>query len=125
MGKNSKMKNLIKHLLGIFTIISIKFTPMKNFAIALLSFVPFLLTAQAEGWLLSAKKVPQYTGIVAANGRIGILPDDKPFQTKSIILNNVYDKESPLGVSKILLWMNFANLDIEIDGEQITEQNVS
>ncbi|MEO1546372.1 MAG: glycoside hydrolase family 65 protein, partial [Bacteroidota bacterium] len=81
--------------------------------------------SQEDGWILSAGKVDKYTGIVAANGRIGILPEDKPFQTKSIILNNVYDKESPLGVSRILLGMNFAKLALEIDGELIDETNVS
>ncbi|MBU2526975.1 MAG: glycoside hydrolase family 65 protein [Bacteroidetes bacterium] len=83
------------------------------------------LISQNDGWNISVGKVDAYTGIVSANGRIGILPEDKPFVVKSIILNNVYDKESPLGVSKILLGINFANLDIEIDGEKITEQNVS
>ncbi|MEO1486855.1 MAG: glycoside hydrolase family 65 protein [Bacteroidota bacterium] len=81
--------------------------------------------SQKDGWTLSAGKVDKYTGIVAANGRIGILPEDKPFQTKSIILNNVYDKESPLGVSRILLGMNFAKLALQIDGELIDETNVS
>lgn len=83
------------------------------------------IMAQEEGWNISSGKVDKYTGIVAANGRIGILPEDKPFQTKSIILNNVYDKESPLGVSRILLGMNFAKLALEIDGELIDENNVS
>ena len=81
--------------------------------------------AQNDGWTISSGKVDKYTGIVTANGRIGILPEDKPFQTKSIILNNVYDKESPLGVSRILLGMNFAQLEVEIDGEKIEESNVS
>ncbi len=83
------------------------------------------ILAQEDGWSISSKKVEKYTGIVTANGRIGILPEDKPFQTKSIILNNVYDKESPLGVSRILLGMNFANMEVEVDGEKITEKNVS
>lgn len=78
-----------------------------------------------EGWTLTSGKVEKYTGIVTANGRIGILPEDKPFATRSVILNNVYDKEAPLGVSKILLGMNFANLDMSIDGELITEENIS
>ena len=81
--------------------------------------------AQNDGWTISSGKVEKYTGIVTANGRIGILPEDKPFQTKSIILNNVYDKESPLGVSRILLGMNFAQLELEIDGELVDESNVS
>ncbi|MBS9463760.1 glycoside hydrolase family 65 protein [Flagellimonas sp. 389] len=85
----------------------------------------FSLIGQEQGWSLTSEKVNKYTGIVTANGRIGILPKDKPFKTKSVILNNVYDKESPLGVSRILLGMNFANLEVEIDGEKITEENIS
>lgn len=99
---------------------------MKNTCCALLTlFMGVSILAQEDGWSISSKKVEKYTGIVTANGRIGILPEDKPFQTKSIILNNVYDKESPLGVSRILLGMNFANMEIEVDGEKITEENVS
>lgn len=98
---------------------------MKTKAAFLSMLFCFALQAQETGWTISSGKVEKYTGIVTANGRIGILPEDKPFQTKSIILNNVYDKESPLGVSKILLGMNFANLDLEIDGEKITEGNIS
>lgn len=91
----------------------------------------FLLTGDLraqtpdEGWKISSGKTKPYTGIVTANGRIGILPGDKPFGIESVILNNVYDKESPLGVSKILLGMNFGNLDLEIDGEKITESNIT
>ena len=98
---------------------------MKNKIFLLLIALNLITQAQEKDWVLSTGKVEAYTGIVAANGRIGILPEDKPFQTKSIILNNVYEKESELGVSKIISGMNFANLDIEIDGEKITEQNVS
>ncbi len=100
---------------------------MKIKKLLLLSSIIFgsMVTAQDNGWSISSGKVEKYTGIVAANGRIGILPEDQPFKTKSIILNNVYDKESPLGVSRILLGMNFAQLDVEIDGEKITEANVS
>ena len=78
-----------------------------------------------EGWSISTTSSENYTGIVVANGRIGILPSFKPFQVESIILNNVYDKESPLGVSKILKGMNFGNLDVYIDDELITENNIS
>lgn len=99
---------------------------MKNTCCALLTlFMGVSILAQEDGWSISSKKVEKYTGIVTANGRIGILPEDKPFQTKSLILNNVYDKESPLGVSRVLLGMNFANMEVEVDGEKITEENVS
>ncbi len=98
---------------------------MKNALILSILLNLSLVYPQEEGWTISTPKVDQYTGIVTANGRIGILPEDKPFQTKSVILNNVYDKESPLGVSKILLGMNFANMDMEIDGELVTEKNIT
>lgn len=88
-------------------------------------FVVFTSQAQNDGWNISTGKVDAYTGIVSANGRLGILPSDKPFETASIIMNNVYDKESPLGVSKILVGINFAHLDLSIDGEKITESNVT
>ncbi|MGZ0014975.1 glycosyl hydrolase family 95 catalytic domain-containing protein [Yeosuana sp. AK3] len=98
---------------------------MKKIAFILCITINFIVQSQNDGWILTTGKVEAYTGIVAANGRIGILPEDKPFQTKSIILNNVYEKESELGVSRIVSGMNFANLDLEIDGEKITEQNIS
>ena len=94
-----------------------------------LFFIFFLITnfsiAQNDGWHLSTTKNSDYTGIVTANGRIGILPSSKLFQTAQIILNNVYDKESPLGVSKILKGINFQNLQISIDGELLTDNNIS
>ena len=99
---------------------------MKSSRCFLLAFLTSaVLLSQNRDWTLSSGKVEKYTGIVVANGRIGILPDDKPFRTKSIILNNVYDKESPQGVSKILLGINFAQLGLEIDGERIDENNIS
>ncbi len=98
---------------------------MKKSIFLLLLFGWGVLRGQENNWVISSGKVDQYTGIVTANGRIGILPEDKPFKTKSIILNNVYDKESPLGVSKILLGMNFANMDLTVDGELVTESNIT
>ncbi len=100
---------------------------MKNLYFLTIIFFSTTLWSQspADPWSISSGKVDAYTGIVAANGRIGILPEDKPFEVRSIILNNVYDKESQLGVSKILLGMNFGNLEMEVDGVKITEANVS
>lgn len=75
-------------------------------------------------WIIRAGQSDPYTGIALANGRLGILPDNKVFRTKQILLNNVYDKESELGVSKILEGMNFGCLDIELDGEKIETAKV-
>lgn len=98
---------------------------MKNLLFVLTALIAASVMGQNDGWNISTSNAENYTGIVVANGRIGILPSEKPFEVKQIILNNVFDKESPLGVSKILLGMNFGNLEIEIDGEKITETNIS
>lgn len=98
---------------------------MKTYHVLLFFLITNSITSQNDGWNITTTSSKDYTGIVVANGRIGILPSEKPFQTKQIILNNVYDKESILGVSKILQGMNFGNLELEIDGEKITENNIT
>ncbi|SHI80962.1 glycosyl hydrolase family 95 catalytic domain-containing protein [Algibacter luteus] len=97
---------------------------MKFYWSLLLCFNVVLLSAQNDGWHISTTNKANYTGIVVANGRIGVLPSEKPFKTKQIILNNVYEKASQLGVSKILEGMNFGNLDISIDDEMVDETNI-
>lgn len=81
--------------------------------------------AQNDEWNITTTDTANYTGIVVANGRIGMLPSAQPFQVEHIILNNVYDKASPLGVSQILLGMNFGNLALAIDGEEVTADNIT
>lgn len=98
---------------------------MKTAISILFSLFTTLLAAQNDGWHISTTQNTNYTGIVVANGQLGILPSEKILQTKQIILNNVYDKESPLGVSRILLGINFQNLSLEIDGEKVNDENVS
>lgn len=80
--------------------------------------------AQETGWQITAERSENYTGIVTANGRIGILPDQAPFGIASVILNNVYEKESELGVSKIVKGMNFGNLELSLDGEKVSMANI-
>jgi trehalose/maltose hydrolase-like predicted phosphorylase len=78
-----------------------------------------------KGWVISAQKTKNYAGITVANGRIGVLPSKEPFKINSIILNNVFEKESELGVSKIVEAPHFMDLNVYVDGELITYYNVS
>lgn len=99
---------------------------MKLLFTAFLSFISIVnLAAQNDGWHVSTSERDNYTGIVVANGRIGILPSETPFGVEQIILNNVYEKASELGFSRILKGMNFGNMDIEIDGEKVDQSNIS
>jgi len=76
-------------------------------------------------WQITATDTSNYVGIALANGRIGLLPSEKPFKVSSIILNNVFDKGSTRGVSKMLKGLNFANIDITIDKVKVDETNIS
>ncbi len=83
------------------------------------------IRSQQKDWEISTIDYNNYTGVAVANGRIGILPSYKIFETEKIILNNVYDKASLLGVSRILKGMNFGNLDIIINGQKLDNSIIS
>lgn len=78
-----------------------------------------------SGWKIPVTNPHNYIGIALSNGRIGLMSSEIPFRVNSVVLNNVYDRESELGVSKILNGINFANLEIAIDGEVIDTTNIS
>ena len=91
----------------------------------LISQIAFSQNEHIDGWNISANNSVNYVGITLANGRIGVLPSKEPFKIKSIILNNVFEKESKFGVSKIVEAPNFMNMEIFVDGELITLKNIS
>ena len=99
---------------------------MRNHILLLFILFVFNLNAQDKGWNIRTTDVnADYTGIAIANGRIGMLSSKAPFQIKHIVLNNVYDVDPNLEVSQILHGMNFGNLDVYIDNEKITQNNIS
>lgn len=98
---------------------------MKFIVTLLLSLILYSSFAQHDGWHISTTNKDNYTGIVVANGRIGILPSKEILKTEQIILNNVYDKESPLGVSRILKGINFQNIKLTINGTDVNTDNTS
>jgi trehalose/maltose hydrolase-like predicted phosphorylase len=103
--------------------------------IKLLSIILLLLSVQVNcqnhepladsSWFIEVKNPENYIGIALANGRIGLTPSEIPFRINSIILNNIYEKESELGVSKIMEGINFGNLNITIDGEIVDLKSVT
>ncbi len=92
-------------------------------------FILVMLSANAQqksnlDWEITAKTHNPYAGITMANGRIGLLPSAELFKVKSIILNNVFDRAKPGGVSRVLKGINFANLNLEIDGDKLNLSKV-
>lgn len=81
------------------------------------------------GWEITAQDPSNYTGISLASGRIGLLSSAVPFHVESIILNNVfdyhiYDRENQSHTTQVLKGINFASLDVVIDGDTISEKNI-
>jgi len=74
-------------------------------------------------WLIKVNDPSNYIPVALANGRIGIVPSEKLFTVESVILNNVYDRESEYGVSRILKGLNFLNTALWIDGEKVDNSN--
>ena len=60
-----------------------------------------------------------------ANGKIGIVTDDTPLKTKEIILNGVYDSSPENGISRIVRGIEFLNLHLSIDNQEIQSNNIS
>lgn len=95
------------------------------FCLLFIVLVPINSHSQNDEWHISTTDNSDYTGIAIANGRIGMLSSKKPLEIQHVVLNNVYDVDPNLKVSQILHGMNFGNLDMYVDNEKITENNVS
>lgn len=98
---------------------------MKQVLVAILLLSWAIVHAQNDAWHISTQDREPYTGVSISNGRIGLLTAAEPFRIKHTVLNNVYDVDPALKVSQIVHGMDFGNLDVFIDGEQVSAENIS
>jgi trehalose/maltose hydrolase-like predicted phosphorylase len=80
--------------------------------------------AKSDEWHLSANSRENYYGVAMANGQIGIVTDDTPLKTKEIILNGVYEASPENGISRIVRGIEFLNLHLSINNQQIKSDNI-
>lgn len=80
-----------------------------------------------DPWVLEAKELnsSQYYGVTVANGVMGIVSSPQPLKIKEIILAGVYDLYGRGRVSNFLPNFNMLNLQISIDGVEVSENNIS
>lgn len=69
-----------------------------------------------SGWMLYANDQTDYAPPTMANGMLGFVPARQPLQFEQVILNGVYDRFGSDNVSRILSGIQFANLDLQVDG---------
>ena len=80
---------------------------------------------KSDEWHLVANSRENYFGVAMANGQIGIVTDDVPLKTKEIILNGVYEGSPENGISRIVRGIEFLNLHLNINGQEIKSDNIS
>ena len=79
---------------------------------------------KSDQWHLYANSRENYYGVAMANGQIGIVTDDTPLKTKEIILNGVYDGSPENGISRIVRGIEFLNLRLSINNQEIKSDNI-
>ncbi|KIA87312.1 glycoside hydrolase family 65 protein [Flavobacterium sp. AED] len=79
---------------------------------------------KSDQWHLYANSRENYYGVAMANGQIGIVTDDTPLKTKEILLNGVYDGSPENGISRIVRGIEFLNLHLIINNQEIKSNNI-
>ncbi|WP_395043317.1 glycosyl hydrolase family 95 catalytic domain-containing protein [Flavobacterium sp.] len=79
---------------------------------------------KSDEWNLVATSRENYFGATMANGQIGIVTDDTPLKTKEIILDGVYEASPENGISRIVRGIEFLNLHLYINSQEIKSDNI-
>lgn len=97
---------------------------VKSFLLMILVSPVVFGQAKSDEWHLSANSRENYYGVAMANGQIGIVTDDTPLKTKEIILNGVYEGSPENGISRIVRGIEFLNLHLSINDQEIKSDNI-
>ncbi|RVT78505.1 glycoside hydrolase family 65 protein [Flavobacterium sufflavum] len=98
-----------------------------NLKIALLMLLVSPITfgqTKSDEWHLYANSRQNYFGVAMANGQIGIVTDDTPLKTKEIFLNGIYDGSPENGISRIVRGIEFLNLHLSVNNQEIQSNNI-
>jgi trehalose/maltose hydrolase-like predicted phosphorylase len=84
------------------------------------------LSAQ-DPWKIIADKIDpaHYYGITVANGMIGMVSSPEPLKIKDVVLAGAYDLYGRGRVSNFLRSFNLLNMNLDIDGNRISGNNVT
>jgi protein-glucosylgalactosylhydroxylysine glucosidase len=101
---------------------------MKSISLAIIFLLSFRAFAQQDtGWIIEANQINpgNYYGVTVANGMVGLVSSSQPMKVKDVILNGVYDYYQRGRVSNILKTFNHINLNLDVDGLRISQQDIS
>lgn len=104
---------------------------MKNLFTILFCLILSVFTGKADKqeslWKIQSTddQIENYYGSAIANGGIGILPWKEPFSIRYVMLNHVFDTATPQDVSSVIRGINPFNLQMQIDGQQVGNIDIS
>ncbi len=80
-----------------------------------------------SSWIVEAKSIDpkNYFGVTVANGMIGLVSSQDPMKVKDVVLNGAYDYYQRGRVSNILKTFNHVNMNLEVDGQRISQSTIS
>ena len=78
-------------------------------------------------WQIVGKDInpANYYGVTVANGMIGLVSSPEPMKVKDVVLNGAFDTYGRGRVSNILKVFNFANMNLDVDGQRIGPKTIS
>ncbi|GAA4453473.1 glycoside hydrolase family 65 protein [Nibrella saemangeumensis] len=66
-----------------------------------------------------------YYGITVANGIIGLVSSPEPMKVRDVVLNGAFDTYGRGRVSNILKVFNFANMNLDVDGQRLGPRDIA
>lgn len=87
----------------------------------------FLISSKSfTQWQIKADKIDptNYYGVTVANGMIGLISSPEPLKVKEVVLNGAFDTYGRGRVSNIMKVFEFANLDLDVDGQRINRSTI-
>ncbi|WP_353548225.1 glycoside hydrolase family 65 protein [Sediminibacterium sp. KACHI17] len=92
----------------------------------LIFFIGISPVKSQDPWKLTVPSVnpSNYYGVTVANGMIGIVSSPEPFKVKEVVLAGAYDQYGRGRVSNFLRSFNLLNMQLGIDGRNITGSEV-
>jgi len=93
----------------------------------LIFFIGISPVKSQDPWKLTVPSVnpSNYYGVTVANGMIGIVSSPEPFKVKEVVLAGAYDQYGRGRVSNFLRSFNLLNMQLGIDGRNISAAEVS
>jgi protein-glucosylgalactosylhydroxylysine glucosidase len=98
-----------------------------SFSLCMITLCMWSIGQKTDPWKITVSKIDpaNYYGVTVANGVIGIVSSPNVFQCRDVVLNGAYDQYGRGRVSNFLKSFNLVNMNMDIDGNRVSNSDVS